>query len=304
MSKPLVSVIIPTYNSEKTLPLCLESIKRQTYKNIEVIIVDNFSVDRTVDIAKKYGVQVHVRGPERSAQMNYGALSARGELVYFIGSDFVLHSKVIEECVQLIKQSYDAVIVLNVSYPKTSLIAKIRFYERLSYYGSDIYEAARFMKRSLFMKVGGFDEKLYANEDYDLHQRLLKAGARIARTKRSFEIHIGEPKSVKEFIIRSIYYGQGIKYYVRKNPNIMHITPIRPTFFKREYLAYVGRNWLPGLILVPLFKIVQAIATQIGMLLKLKISPYHSFKKRGSYIKTLNCKKGQHNADRRSSGKL
>ena len=54
MSKPLVSVIIPTYNSEKTLPLCLESIKRQTYKNIEVIIVDNFSVDRTVDIAKRY----------------------------------------------------------------------------------------------------------------------------------------------------------------------------------------------------------------------------------------------------------
>jgi len=54
MSQPLISVIIPTYNSEKTLPLCLESIKRQTYKNIEVIIVDNFNVDRTVDIAKRY----------------------------------------------------------------------------------------------------------------------------------------------------------------------------------------------------------------------------------------------------------
>ena len=58
---PLVSIIIPTYNSEKTLPLCLESIKRQTYKNIEVIVLDNFSIDRTVDIAKRY-VKVHKNG--------------------------------------------------------------------------------------------------------------------------------------------------------------------------------------------------------------------------------------------------
>jgi len=47
-NKPLVSVVIPTYNSEKTLKKCLESIKRQTYKNIEIIVVDKFSKDRTV----------------------------------------------------------------------------------------------------------------------------------------------------------------------------------------------------------------------------------------------------------------
>ncbi|RLF01434.1 MAG: glycosyl transferase family 2 [Thermoprotei archaeon] len=274
MDEPLVSIVIPTHNSEKTLLLCLESIKRQTYGNIEVIVVDNFSRDKTVEIGKKYGAKVYIRGPERSAQMNHGALKARGEFVYFIGSDFVLHPRVVEECVQLMKQGYDAIIILNISYPKPSLIAKVRFYERLSYYGSGVYEAARFVRKNLFIKVGGFDTRLYTNEDYDLHRRLIKLGAKITRTRRSFEIHIGEPKSVREFIVKSIYYGSNIKYYVKKNPNIAHITPVRPSFFKREYIAYLGRKWLPGLFLVPMFKILQAIVIFIGMLLALKIYPY------------------------------
>ncbi|MFH7873662.1 MAG: glycosyltransferase, partial [Candidatus Aenigmatarchaeota archaeon] len=49
--KPLVSIIIPTYNSEKTLAKCLESIKNQSYKNIEIIVVDRFSKDKTAEIA-------------------------------------------------------------------------------------------------------------------------------------------------------------------------------------------------------------------------------------------------------------
>ena len=154
MDEPLVSIVIPTYNSEKTLPLCLESIKKQTYKNIEVIIVDNFSKDKTIEIARRYGAKVYIKGPERSTQKNYEALKAKGEFVYFIDSDFILYPKVIEECVQLGKQVYDAVIVLNISYPKPSFIAKVRFYERLSYYGSGVYEAARFLRKELFFKVG------------------------------------------------------------------------------------------------------------------------------------------------------
>ncbi len=274
MDEPLVSIVIPTYNSEKTLPLCLGSIKRQTYKNIEVIVVDNYSTDRTVEIAKRYGTRVYLKGPERSAQKNFGALKARGEYVYFIDSDFVLHPRVVEECIRLVKQGYDAVIVLNISYPKPSIVAKVRFYERLSYYGSGIYEAARFIQKDLFMKVGGFDTRLYANEDYDLHQRLIRAGAIIARTRYSFEIHIGEPSSLREFIVKSMYYGSSIKHYFRKNLNILHMTPLRPTFFKREFIAYLGRRWLLGVLLIPFFKTIQAIAMQLGTLTNLSITPY------------------------------
>ena len=54
MDEALVPIVITTYSSEKTLPLCLELIKRQAYENIEVIVADNYSTDRTRQIAEKY----------------------------------------------------------------------------------------------------------------------------------------------------------------------------------------------------------------------------------------------------------
>jgi len=53
MNKPLVSVIIPTFNSGGTLGKCLRSIRNQTYGNVEIIVVDKFSTDKTKEIAKK-----------------------------------------------------------------------------------------------------------------------------------------------------------------------------------------------------------------------------------------------------------
>jgi len=266
--EPLVSIVIPTYNSERTLPLCLRSIERQTYRKIEVIVVDNYSRDKTVEIAKAQGAAVYIKGPERSAQKNFGALKARGDYVYFVDADFVLHPRVVEEAVSLAEEGHDAVIVLNVSDPRPSLVAKARFYERLSYYGSYVYEAARFIKRDLFLSVGGFDERLYVGEDYDLHNRLVKAGAKIARTRHSFELHIGEPTSLKEFIIKNAYYGTSARAYLRKNPNPLHMTPLRPTYFKREYAAYIARRWPAGIFLIPSIKTVQILAMLIGFIFK------------------------------------
>lgn len=270
----LVSIVIPTRNSAATLPLTLRSIERQTYSDIEVIVVDNRSSDGTVEIARRFGARVYSYGPERSAQKNYGALRARGRYVYFIDSDFVLHPRVVEESVQLLESGSDAVVVLNISDPRPSIVARARFYERLSYYGSNTYEAARFMKKSLFLRVGGFDPHLYANEDLDLHQRLLRHGARIAWTRRSFEIHLGEPRSVREYVVKSLYYGSSIGRYFRKNPNPLHMTPLRPTFFRRWFLAYMARRWPQGVLLVPLFKVLQAAAMQLGRMLPLRVSPY------------------------------
>ena len=75
----LVSIIIPTLNEEASLEICLKSIKKQTYKNLETIVVDNFSKDRTPEIAKKYTKLVFKKGNERSAQRNFGAKKAKGK---------------------------------------------------------------------------------------------------------------------------------------------------------------------------------------------------------------------------------
>ena len=81
MVEPLVSVIITTKNSERTLDRCLSTIKNQTYPNIELIVVDNNSTDKTKEIAKKYTKNVFNKGPERSAQRNFGATKARGKFL-------------------------------------------------------------------------------------------------------------------------------------------------------------------------------------------------------------------------------
>src|SRR5262245_48197635 len=101
MKHKLVSVIVTTKNNTATLDDCLKSIvKQQSYRPIELIVVDNFSTDDTQEIAKKYTSNVFVKGPERSTQRNYGVKKAKGEYVMIIDSDMNLSPKVIEQCVK------------------------------------------------------------------------------------------------------------------------------------------------------------------------------------------------------------
>ncbi|WP_202318624.1 glycosyltransferase family 2 protein [Archaeoglobus neptunius] len=62
----LVSVVIPTCNSGRTLELCLKSVVRQSYEEIEVIVVDRFSSDMTAEIAERYGAKVYKLDCERA----------------------------------------------------------------------------------------------------------------------------------------------------------------------------------------------------------------------------------------------
>ena len=69
----LVSIVINTKNEEENIGQCLQSCLDQNYSNVEIIVVDNNSTDRTKEIAKKYISQIFNKGPERSAQKNFGA---------------------------------------------------------------------------------------------------------------------------------------------------------------------------------------------------------------------------------------
>jgi len=263
----LVSIVIPARNSARTLPLTLRSIKRQTYPHLEVIVVDGRSSDNTANIAQSHGARVITTRPNRSLQRNVGARHAQGDILYFVDSDFYLTPGVVQECVDLINAGADAVIVLNISNPLTGTVAKIRYYERMSYYRSGIYEAARCMTRQTFWKAGGYDPRLYANEDYDLHARIVATGAKIAHTQKNFEIHLNEPATWRQLITKSIYYSRNITTYLRKNPNPAHITPIRPTYLKKEYVAWATSRWTWAIPAVIIQKIIQAAGTIIGKII-------------------------------------
>lgn len=217
MRKPLVSIIIPTYNSERTIEKCLQSVKNQTYENIELIVVDNNSKDRTPEISKKYADQLFNQGPERSAQRNYGVNQASGEYVLIHDSDIYFDPNTVSECVDILEQKSDvgAVIIPEESIG-TGFWAKFKAYERSHYVGLDLIESPRFFRKTMYQKVGGFNEELNAAEDWDLDIRIRNI-TKVARAKFFVQHDEGE---VNPFKVRSKkdYYRKYFEKYESLHP--------------------------------------------------------------------------------------
>jgi len=214
--KPLVSIVIPTYNSERYIERCLRSIKNQTYKNIEIIIVDKFSTDKTVDIAERHGAKVIQDGGERTRAKNIGLRNAKGENVCFIDSDMELTPKVIEECVSLIEtdENIGGVIISERSVGD-SFWVRVRDFERSFYAGTEI-ESARFFRKDLALKVGGFDEDVVFFEESTLPQKIEKLGYNVrARTKAEI-LHHEENFSLLKWLKKKYYYGKTAWKYVKR----------------------------------------------------------------------------------------
>ena len=107
MENPLVSVIIPVYNVEKYLEECVNSVINQTYKNIEVILVDDGSTDSSGDICDEYVMfdsrisVLHKANGGLSSARNAGMKKASGEWIYFLDSDDFLELDMLSHLVNL-----------------------------------------------------------------------------------------------------------------------------------------------------------------------------------------------------------
>jgi glycosyltransferase involved in cell wall biosynthesis len=217
MNVPMVSVIIPTFNSEEKLALCLQSIRNQTYPNIEVIVVDKYSSDNTVKIAKKFSARILLKNCERSAAKNYGATNANGLFVLFEDSDQELTSTVVEECVAAcFSKGADAAIILEESIPK-GFLSECRKMEKELHRGDAIFEIPRFFKRDVFQKLEGYDEDIAFGEDSDLYIRMEKAGFKTCRVQPKIMHYEGE-LSMKKIALKANYYGRSLPIFIRKNP--------------------------------------------------------------------------------------
>jgi len=210
---PLVSVVITTKNEEKNIETCLQSIRSQTFKNIELIVVDNFSEDQTAELAEKYNAKVYFKGNERSAQRNYGAKVARGEYLIYLDADMILSPTVIEECIAKCKcDDVDALYVPE-RIVGDGFWIKVRDFER-SFYTGTVIDAVRFVRRNLFLQVGGFDETLVGPEDWDFDRKIRK----ISRTGVTIVplYHNEGQFSMKRYLKKKGYYIDGIQKYIEK----------------------------------------------------------------------------------------
>ncbi len=127
-TSPLVSVNIPTLSSSRTLEFCLKAIQKQSYKKIEIIVVDSYSSDDTARIALRNGAKVYF-AEGLLYQRLLGIHRSKGKYILLLDSDQILHEDAIRECVNLEENSQQpiAVILNEISVPMVkSHIAKLQ----------------------------------------------------------------------------------------------------------------------------------------------------------------------------------
>jgi len=220
---PKISVIIPNYNDEKTLECCLQAVFASEYDNYEVIVVDDCSEDRSIDIIKRFPcrliqLQKHAGA---SAARNAGARLSQGPLLFFTDADCVLHKNSLTIASQALFANGPNTVIGG-TYQQQSF--DNRFYSRFQsvfvHYSetkksqSPDYIATHAMAiyKDTFLASGGFKEHwLPILEDVEFSHRLLRTNHRLLMNPNLLVQHIFNFslfKSFKNAIRKSRYWTQ------------------------------------------------------------------------------------------------
>jgi glycosyltransferase involved in cell wall biosynthesis len=239
-AEPLVSVIITTKNEAGNIATCLASVAAQGYSRIETIVVDNTSTDETKTIARQYTPYIFDKGPERSAQRNFGAGKAKGKYLLVLDADMSLTPDVVKQCVDLCeRQGKIAVVVPEESYGE-GYWAACKALERSFYLGVDWIEAARFFRKDAFCRLGGYDETITGPEDFDLPQRIKYeyGKSNIGRICAYIRHNEGRINLLKH-LRKKWYYGLKLREYLVKVQNQKSV--IKQSNIFTRYILFLQR---------------------------------------------------------------
>ncbi len=211
----LVSVIIPAKNEEGNIERCLNSLMCVDYPkdNIEIIVVDNGSLDKTVCIAKKYGAKVFVEPNLTIAGMrNLGAKNSKGDILAFVDADVSVSKDWIKNAINFLQVDSVGCVGCSPSIPVDSTwVEKVWHLHKKgkpeTITPKWIASMNMFVKRDVFIEIGGFNESLKTCEDVDLGYRLSKK-YKIIWSKKIKAIHYGEAKNLKHLFRKEFWRGK------------------------------------------------------------------------------------------------
>jgi glycosyltransferase involved in cell wall biosynthesis len=177
----MISIIIPTLDEEKRLPFLLSSIKNQKLSDLEIIVADAGSEDRTIEIAEKEGCRI-VKGGSPSRGRNEGAKIAKGDLLFFLDADTILPENFSEKALKEFKERKLDVASFCLDSQAGRMGEKFLFnffynwpiliLEKILAHATQ----AILVKKEVFEKVKGFDEEIKFAEDHNLVRRVSKIG--------------------------------------------------------------------------------------------------------------------------------
>ncbi len=173
--KPLISVIIPTYQHAASLPACLESIFAQTYQPLEVIVVDDGSTDNTQEVLASYQgriVSIKQANAGSNPARNRGLKEARGEYVIFCDADVTMSPKMLETMLQTLEQHPHA------SYAYSGFWFGWKHFKGVVFDADELRRLNFVHTSSLVRRADfpGFDNQIRRLQDWDVWLTMLEQG--------------------------------------------------------------------------------------------------------------------------------
>lgn len=193
ITMPKISVVIPTFNRENSLPHAIRSVLSQTYQNWELLVVDDGSTDRTAEVMRdflhdtriKYFYQANSGGPAKPR--NIGISHATGEFVAFLDSDDIFLPAKLEEQLKLFFRDRSGrlgFVGCNANVVRDGCVEDVyRLYDR-----GDVFERLLqnnfilsctniLVRKEILLRAGGFDETLRYLDDWDMWIRVAATGS-------------------------------------------------------------------------------------------------------------------------------
>jgi len=269
INSKFISVIITTKNEEDNIENCLRSIIEQSYPRdlIEIIVVDNYSTDRTIEIAHKYADIVDTIGPERNTQRNHGMMSlSSAKYLMWIDADMILSRNLIENSLSFLSNSAHVALYIPEIIVGDDFFSRVRRFER-SFYDNTVIDGSRIMQRDVFIQAGGFsNEWQHGPDDWDLDKSIKLIGSigylqcyenyptsilekldlyfLLTNQRQSVIFHNESRLSIFKFIQKKAYYANDFGGYINKwgrgDPDIKKQIGISYRFF---YVFFENGKW-------------------------------------------------------------
>ncbi len=247
----LVSVIIPTYNRKHYITKALDSVFEQTYKNFEILVVDDGSTDNTREYLQKYGTRIQYLYQQNhgiSHARNTGIRNSQGDYIALLDSDDYWLPEKLERQINLFQEhpeygliaSCCASIRLDGSFRDKNRPGKSGWILEDLFKANFIRTSSAIIKRECFDTVGLFDEKLKECEEYDLWLRIA-AQYPIGFINESLVVYIDNPHGVSIDSLTGRLYRLNVlekQYLKEKIPKKLYARRIANT------CHYIGRHFL------------------------------------------------------------
>lgn len=218
---PKVSIVIPALNEERMIreSLCALTRSECPPENFEVLVVDNGSSDGTVESACSFAKLLDIQVFQEkyvciSALRNIGARHARGEILAFLDADCIVGTDWLTRVISVTSDRKRSVLGAYYGLPQNSTWVA-RTWHRYHYSNkqgevSYLPGGNLVIRRDDFLRIGGFDESIQTNEDYEVCQRAWNSGLRVIAVPEIAVIHLGTAQNLGAFYRKQRWHGRDV----------------------------------------------------------------------------------------------